>query len=95
MARRRRNNHCKYQKNLEDNIEVLKTSGSKYGLEVNEQKSKVLHVRGTEKTNEVGNFEVVGSFNYLGINLGGKGRDIFRAEKRGWLRGQSNENMDF
>ena len=65
---------------------VLKTSGSKYGLEVNEQKSKVLHVRKMEKTNEVGNFKVVGSFEYLGINLGGKGRDIFRAEKRGWVK---------
>ena len=35
-------------KSPKDKIEVLKTSPRKYGLESNEQKSKVLHVRNGE-----------------------------------------------
>ena len=40
------------------------------------------YMSGTEKTNEEGNFEVVDTIKYLGINLVGKGRDIFREEKK-------------
>ena len=71
------------KKNLEENIKVLKSAGGKYGLDINKQKSKVIHIRGTEQHKEIGNFEVVDTVKYLGINLEGKGRNIFRTENRG------------
>ena len=71
---------------LKTNMEIQKTSTKKFGLEINENKSKVMQVRGTEKPKEIGNFKVVDTIKYLGVNLGGKGRDIFREEKRGWLK---------
>ena len=66
---------------LRTNMEILKTSAKKFGLEINENKSKVMQVRGTEKPKEIGNFKVVDTIKYLGVNLGGKGRDIFREKK--------------
>ena len=71
---------------METNIEVLTESAKEYGLQINEQKTKVLHIRGTEKVEEVGNCRVTEILNYLGIQLGGNGRDKFIAEKRVWLQ---------
>ena len=51
-------------------------------LKINEKKIKVLHVRGTEKVKEIGGYKVEKEVKYLGVWVGGKVRDIFRAEKR-------------
>ena len=45
--------------NMKRNIEILKVSAKEYGLEINEEKSKVLQIRGRNKPDKVGNFEVV------------------------------------
>ena len=50
-------------------------------MRVNENKSKILQVRGTEKARRIGGLEVVESVKYLGVTLGGIGRDIFREER--------------
>ena len=67
---------------LKNNMEILNTSAKKFSLEINEDKSKVMQVRGTEKPKEIENFKVVDTIKYLGMNQGGNGRDIFRREKR-------------
>ena len=59
---------------METNIKILKDTAKIYGLRVNENKSKVLQVRGTERPKKVGGLEVVDRVRYLGVTLGGKGR---------------------
>ena len=66
---------------MEVNITILKNTAREYGLRVNENKSKVLQVRGTERPKKVGGLEVVERIKYLGITLGGIGRDIFKYER--------------
>ena len=50
------------------------------------QKPKLLHVRGSEKIEKIGDYTVEEEVKYLGGSLGGRGRDIFRAEKIIWLK---------
>ena len=66
---------------MEHNINILRQSALQYGLEISEEKSKVLQVRGREKLKKVENFEVVKEHKYLGIKVGGYGRDIFKYER--------------
>ena len=65
-------------RDMEHNIEILRNSAREYGLEISEEKSKVLQMRGREKPKTVGNFEVVKKVKYLGIQVGGYGKDIFK-----------------
>ena len=74
------------KKDVEDNIKILIELGSKYGLNLNKTKTKILHVRGTKDIKEIGEYTVEDEVQYLGINLGGNGRDIFRAKKRIWTK---------
>ena len=74
------------KEDMKENIEVLIESAEKYGLILNELKTKVLHVRGSEKVEIIRDYTVEEEVKYLGIQLGGRGRDIFRAEKRIWLK---------
>ena len=67
-------------------FEILKTSDRLYGQEVNEDKNKIIQIRGKQKPKEISKFEVVNEVKYLGVKLVGKGRDIFREEKRRWLK---------
>ena len=50
------------------------------------KKSKVLQVRGREKLETVGNFEGVKEVKYLGLKVGGYGRDIFKYEREDVVR---------
>ena len=52
-----------------------------YGLKVNQEKSKILQVRGTEKPRRIGGLELVDRIKYLGVIVGGNGRDIFKYER--------------
>ena len=71
---------------LEHSINILRQSVLKYGLEISEEKSKVLQVRGREKPRKVGNFEVVEEVKYLGVKVGGRGRNIFQKEKKDMIK---------
>ena len=66
---------------MEINIKIHKNKAMEYGLRVNENKSKILQVRGTERARRIGGLEVVENVKYLGVTLGGIGRDIFREER--------------
>ena len=65
--------------NMKTNIEVLRTSARKYGLEINEGKSKIIQIRGTQHPKEICNFEVVKEVKYLGIKVA-KGKIKQQAE---------------
>ena len=73
------------KENEEDNINAVIESGSEYGLNLNKLKTNILQVRGTKDIKEIGDYSVEEEVQYLGINIGGSGRDIFRAEKIIWL----------
>ena len=72
--------------NMKTNIEVLRNSAREYGLDIKEGKSKIVQVRGSQKPREICSFEVVNEVKYLGMKLGGRGRNIFREEKRAWMK---------
>ena len=43
---------------MKENIEALIESAGKYGLKLNELKTKVLHVRRSEKVEKIGEYTV-------------------------------------
>ena len=63
------------------NIRILKETAGTYGLKVNQEKSKILQVRGTEKPKKIGGLELVDRVKYLGVIVGGNSRDIFKYER--------------
>ena len=69
------------KEDLEINIKILKETAGGYGLKVNQEKSKILQVRGTEKPRRIGGLELVDRIKYLGVIVGGNGRDIFKYER--------------
>ena len=71
---------------MEHNIKILEEASGKHGLTLNKKKTKILHVRGTEKE-KIGEYTVEDEVKYLGVYIGGgRGRDIFKAEKIIWLK---------
>ena len=46
------------KEDVEDNIRALVESGSKYGLNLNKMKTKILHVRGTKDIKKIGDYVV-------------------------------------
>ena len=67
--------------NLVKNIKILRNIALKYGLSINEKKSKVLPIRGSIPYEKIEGMEVVDQVQYLGVTVGDRGRDIFGREK--------------
>ena len=82
-------------KDMETNISILKNTAKGYGLKVNENKSKILQVRGTERARRIGGLEVVEKVRYLGVTLGGVGRDIFREERNNLIERAQKKAITF
>ena len=72
------------EKTLLKALEVLEIEGKKNGLELSEEKTKILKVRGPENENKthIGKFKIEKETKYLGIQLGRKGSNIFAAENK-------------
>ena len=68
-------------------FEVLEIEGKKNGLELSEEKTKILKIRGTEdgKQTHIGRFKIEKETKYLGIQLGGKGSNIVAADNKLWV----------
>ena len=45
-----------------------------------------MRIRGTSKEEKIGKLKIEKETKYLGIQLGGKGRDIFGAENKIWIQ---------
>ena len=73
------------KENLERNLRILKEAAQKYGLEINIKKTKLLRIRGEENYKEIAGCEIIKQTKYLGITVGGKGRDIFKFERENWM----------
>merc|ERR1711874_370754 len=68
--------------NLLTLLKVLKDTGQKNGLEINLEKTKIMKVRGPEIGERVGELEVVKETKFLGVMVGGRGRNIFERKNR-------------
>ena len=61
-------------------LDCLSEVGGKYGLEINKEKTKIMKIRGPDEEVDIGDYEMVKEAKYLGVMLGGKGRNIFEKE---------------
>ena len=68
--------------NLLNLLKVLKETGKKNGLEINIEKTKIMKIRGPDIGDKVGELEVVKETKYLGVQVGGRGRNIFEKENK-------------
>merc|ERR1711874_701877 len=59
-----------------------KKTGELNGLEINPEKTKIIRVRGPELGDRVGELEVAKETKYLGVQVGGRGRNIFEMENK-------------
>merc|ERR1711895_292403 len=66
-------------------LDCLSEVGGKYGLEINREKTKIMQIRGPEEEINIGNYEMVKETKYLGVTLGGRGRNLFERTNRVFL----------
>ena len=71
------------KENVEEIIEALVIAGGTHGLDLNKLKTKIIQVRGKKELKKIDEYEI--EVQYLGIKIGGKGRNIFLAENKTWL----------
>ena len=57
-------------------------------MEINKEKTKIMRIRGPEVDMNVGEFEAITETKYLGITVGGRGRNIFERENNFFYRKQ-------
>merc|ERR1711874_515734 len=62
------------------------SAGRENGLELSEEKNRILRIRGPEIEGKIGKYKIENEAKYLGIQIGGKGRDIFQAENKIWIQ---------
>ena len=55
-------------------------------MELSEEKTKIIRIRGPEVEGKIGRFNVVKEAKYLGIQIGGRGRNIFEMENKKWIQ---------
>merc|ERR1711891_27199 len=67
---------------LEHLLNCLSKAGGEYGLQINREKTKIMKIRGQEDDYRIKDYEMVGETTYLGVKIGGKGRNIFENENK-------------
>jgi len=70
---------------MEIALNVLESAGRENGLELSEEKT-ILRIRGPKIEGKIGKYKIENEAKYLGIQIGGKGRDIFQAENKLWIQ---------
>ena len=73
---------AKDEDTLVKTLKILEETGRKNGLELSEEKTKIMKIRGPGEGKMVGRFKVEKEARYLGIQIGGRGRNIFDAENK-------------
>ena len=76
-------------------LKVLKETGEENGLELNLEKTKIMKIRGPEVGDRIEDIEVVKETKYLGIQIGGRGRNIFEAENKKLIEKARKKLMHF
>ena len=70
------------EESVDKAIKALEIAGGECGLELSAEKTKILRIRGPKLGNNIGKYKIEEEAKYLGIQIGGKGRDIFQAENK-------------
>jgi len=63
-------------------LKALEAAGRECGLELSEEKNRILRIRGPKVEGKIGKYKIENEAKYLGVQIGGKGRDIFQTEKK-------------
>ena len=71
---------AKDMKTMEKLLNCLNNIGERYGLKINEEKTKIMKIRGRDIQEGITGYENVKETTYLGIKIGGKNRNIFEKE---------------
>ena len=72
------------ESSMEKALNALESAGRENGLELSEEKNRILRIRGPKIEGKIGKYKIENEAKYLGIQIGGKGRDIFQAENKLW-----------
>ena len=72
--------------NVDTTIEALEIAGGECGLELSEEKTRILRTREPKVRGSIGKYKIEDEAKYLGIQIGGRGRDIFQAENKIWTQ---------
>merc|ERR1711888_45857 len=67
---------------LEHLLNCLSKAGGEYGLQINREKTKIMKIKGLEDDYRIIDYEMVEETTYLGVTIGGKGRNIFEYENK-------------
>ena len=70
---------------LKELLDCLSRTGGRYGLEINEKKTKIMKVKGPDNQAHIEEYEMVQETKYLGITVGGRGRNIFERENEDFM----------
>merc|ERR1712226_777124 len=74
------------EKTLIETLGILEKTGKVNGLELSEKKTKILKIRGPGKSEMIGMVKIEKEARYLGMQVGGRGRNIFEAENKIWIQ---------
>ena len=61
------------EKSAEKALKALEIAGGRCGLELSEEKTKILRIRGPKVGEKIGNYKIEEEPKYLGIQIGGRG----------------------
>merc|ERR1711942_644294 len=74
-------------------LNCLSRSGGRYGLQINEKKTKIMKIKGPDNQIHIEEYEMVTEATYLGITIGGRWRNIFEKENKKIL-GKADRKVD-
>merc|ERR1711909_213930 len=66
-------------------LDILEEAGGENGLKLSDEKAKILRIKGPGTSKKIGRFKIEEEAKYLGVMIGGRGRNIFEAENKAWL----------
>merc|ERR1712179_347295 len=72
-------------KTMEELLNCLSRVGGEYGLEINEEKTKIMRIKGKKGEEHIKEYEMFTEAKYLGVNIGGRGRNICEKENSEFL----------
>ena len=78
---------------MEKALKALEQAGRENGLELSEEKTKILRIRGPKIEGKIGKYKIENEAKYLRIQIGGRGRDIFQAENKLWSQKAEKKPM--
>ena len=67
---------------MKELLDCLSRVGKIYGVQINEEKTKIMQIKGRYSPSSFQGYDIVTEAKYLGVTVGGRGRDIFEKENK-------------